>query len=107
MMRDTKSELETALPFAMEPVVYDFAINEKGTDAALLSERDAMMPAGYYAMMAPAWLRADARSLTPLARIELERFGATVRTGDTMPGMVNTLFDRLIPKSVREQAGDK
>jgi hypothetical protein len=107
MMRDTKRELETALPFAMEPVVYDFAINEMGTDAALLGGGEAMMPPGYYALMVPAWLRAEARSLTPLARIELERFGATVRGGDTMPGMVNTLFDRLIPKGVREQTGDR
>jgi hypothetical protein len=35
IMRNTKRELETALPFAMEPVVYDFAINERGTVAEL------------------------------------------------------------------------
>ena len=36
MMARTKHELEDALPFAMEPVVYDFAINERGTWAELL-----------------------------------------------------------------------
>ena len=36
MMARTKRELEAALPFAMEPVVYDFAINERGTWAELL-----------------------------------------------------------------------
>jgi len=107
MMRETKRELETALPFAMEPVVYDFAINEKGTDAALLAGDGAMMPPGYYALMVPLWLRNDPRTLSPLGRIELERFGATVRGGDSMPGMVNTLFDRLLPRGVREQTGDK
>ena len=35
----TKRELEHALPFAMEPVVYDFAINERGTWADLLAGR--------------------------------------------------------------------
>jgi hypothetical protein len=35
-MTRTKRELEAALPFAMEPVVYDFAINERGTWAELL-----------------------------------------------------------------------
>src|SRR6202012_1341357 len=30
-MDRTKRELDGALPFAMEPVVYDFAINERGT----------------------------------------------------------------------------
>ena len=31
IMRETKRRLEHAVPFAMEPVVYDFAINERGT----------------------------------------------------------------------------
>ncbi len=31
VMTQTKREFEYSLPFAMEPVVYDFAINEKGT----------------------------------------------------------------------------
>ena len=30
------ANLEHALPFAMEPVVYDFAVNEHGTFAELL-----------------------------------------------------------------------
>ncbi len=33
LMRDTKRELQHALPFAMEPVVYDFSINDRGTVA--------------------------------------------------------------------------
>ena len=36
IMRPAKRQLETAMPFAMEPVVYDFAINERGTWAELL-----------------------------------------------------------------------
>ena len=36
IMSSTKRQLETAMPFAMEPVVYDFAINERGTWAELL-----------------------------------------------------------------------
>lgn len=106
MMRDTKRELESALPFAMEPVVYDFAINERGTVSELLGADVAMMPPGYYAMMVPHWLRSDASGLTLLERVELERFGATVRSSsNTMPGMVHTLFDRLLPKGMREQTG--
>ncbi len=38
IMSSTKRQLETAMPFAMEPVVYDFAINERGTWAELLGE---------------------------------------------------------------------
>src|SRR5262245_36105802 len=35
IMSETKQELQDGLPFAMEPVVYDFAINERGTWADL------------------------------------------------------------------------
>ena len=40
IMRETKRRLERAVPFAMEPVVYDFAINERGTRADLLRDGD-------------------------------------------------------------------
>lgn len=109
-MSATKRELEHALPFAMEPVVYDFAINARGTDARLISGDGAMMPAGYYALMVPGWLRADARTLTAGARLELERLGAACRRpaparASPMGDMAQTLFDRLVPRGVREQSG--
>lgn len=111
-MAHAKRQLEHALPFAMDPVVYDFAINARGTDARLQAGDDAMMPPAYYALMVPAWLRAEARSLPAGARLELERFGAACRrcgpTGQhvAMDDMARTLFDRLIPSSGREQAGE-
>ena len=60
IMSQTKRELEHALPFAMEPVVYDFAINEHGTWADLLNGPAALLPQGYYALMMPQLLRQDA-----------------------------------------------
>jgi hypothetical protein len=47
IMTVTKRELQNALPFAMEPVVYDFLINENGTRADLLIGPHALMPGGY------------------------------------------------------------
>src|SRR5262249_20298628 len=44
IMRKTKRLLDDALPFAMEPVVYDFRINPAGTLATLDSGSAAMMP---------------------------------------------------------------
>ncbi len=46
IMSQTKRELQHALPFAMEPVVYDFTINETGTRAGLLRGDDALLPRG-------------------------------------------------------------
>jgi hypothetical protein len=99
IMSTAKRELEHALPFAMEPVVYDFAINQHGTFADLLSGNDALMPSGYYAMIVPGLLRVDQRKLSPVQRDELDRFAAACRTKPELSGMVQVLFDRLLPRA--------
>jgi hypothetical protein len=65
IMLATKRELQASLPFAMDPVVYDFAINEHGSVAALLTGADALLPVEFYQLTVPALLRRDARDLTP------------------------------------------
>jgi hypothetical protein len=105
VMGQTKRELQNALPFAMEPVVYDFAINPHGTHAELLEGERALLPPSYYALMAPQWLRTDPRELSPLRRAELDRFGAACRTRPELAGMVETLFDRLLPRGRGEGDG--
>lgn len=105
MMRETKRRLENALPFAMDPVVYDFAINERGTYADLLEGDQALMPPGYYALTVPQMLRADPRSLAPSRRAELERFGMAVRTQPQLSTMVPKLFDLLLPRAQEDGGG--
>ena len=135
ILRQTKRQLETAMPFAMEPVVYDFAINERGTWAELLVDWEIgklgatppptpnlptyqptnlptyqstnlppLMPPGYYAMIVPNLLRRDRWELSPARRADLDRFGAACRTQPEMAGMVSVLFDRLLPRTRREDA---
>ena len=98
IMSAPQRELQHALPFAMEPVVYDFAINENGTFADLLVSANALMPAGYYALTVPGLLRQDQRTLSPLRRAELDKFGAACRTRPELRGMVQTLFDAMLPR---------
>ncbi|MGV3774032.1 MAG: UTP--glucose-1-phosphate uridylyltransferase [Verrucomicrobiales bacterium] len=97
IMLQTKRDLQSALPFAMDPVVYDFAINEKGTCATLLQDEEALLPAGYYSLVIPTLIRTDKRELAPLRRHELDRFGAACRAKPELAGMVQTLFDNLFP----------
>jgi hypothetical protein len=105
MMIATKRELEHALPFAMEPVVYDFAVNERGTFAELLRGNEALLPRGYYALVVPPLLRQELRALSPLRRAELDRFAAACRVKPELSGVVETLFDRLLPRSDTGGAG--
>jgi hypothetical protein len=107
IMSTTKRELQDALPFAMEPVVYDFAINERGTFADLLEGGAALMPPGYYTLTAPALLRQDRHALSPLRRAELDKFGAACRNRPELRGVVQTLFDVMLPRGKAESATDQ
>jgi hypothetical protein len=104
IMLQTKRELQTALPFAMDPVVFDYAINEHGTVADLLTGNDALMPSNYYALTVPGLLRTDRHGLPAQRRVELDKFGAAARTNPDLRGMVQTLFDVLLPKGRADRA---
>ena len=104
IMSATKRELEHALPFAMEPVVYDFAINEHGTFADLREGNAALMPPAYYTLLVPALLRQERHSLSALRRAELDRFGAACRTQPELRGVVQNLFDVMLPRGKVESA---
>jgi hypothetical protein len=69
----TKRDLQTALPFAMDPVVYDFRINDDGTSAELLTGESADFPDRYYALVLPGLLRTSPRELSPQRRDDLRR----------------------------------
>src|SRR5262249_38670607 len=93
LMSALKQELQHALPFAMEPVVYDFAINECGTVAELLTDAAALMPAAYYTLLVPGLLRQDPHSLSALRRSELDKFGTACRSRPELSGVVQTFFE--------------
>jgi len=98
IMAETKGRMEHAVPFAMEPVVYNFRVNERGTAAELLRGEAALMPAEYYTLIVPPLVRTEARLLTPARRAELDRFAAACREKPEFGGMVQQMFDRLLPR---------
>ena len=102
IMSATKRELSAALPFAMEPVVYDFAINDHGTFADLLHGDAALLPSGYYTLTVPRLLRQELRTLSPLRRAELDKFAAACRAKPELRGVVQTLFDQMLPRGQAE-----
>ncbi len=104
IMSATKHELSDSLPFAMEPVVYDFRINENGTFADLIPGHAALMPKGYYLLRAPALLRLDPKTLAAVDRAELDKFARACRTQPELRGVVQELFDVLLPRSRSDAA---
>ncbi len=117
LMATTKRELEAALPFAMEPVVYDFAINERGTWAEIVggaeerqgsgAARLPLMPPGYYALVVPELVRLERRQLSPSRQAELRTFATASRSQPELSGMVQVLFDRLLPAPAQTDGANK
>src|SRR5262249_1101695 len=56
---------DDALPFAMEPVVYDFRINPRGSFAELQTGAEAMMPPRYYTLQVPRMIAERAAAADP------------------------------------------
>lgn len=107
LMRKVSRVLSTGVPFAMEPVVYDFAINERGTFAELRSGESAVMPDGYYNLMLPTLLRKDQRLLSISERADLEQFSAACRDESSANERTQRFLDRLLPQATRsEERGD-
>ena len=96
-MSQVKRGMEASVPFAMEPVVYDFAINDKGTTAELRTDGD--LPKGYHALMVPDWLRRGIQHLTPMVRRELERVGNACRNADGGDHLASHLIQRILPST--------
>ncbi len=107
IMTRTSRALRSALPFSMEPVVYDFAMNERGTWSDLLRGDDALLPPGYYALTVPALIRRDRHALPAPRRAELDKFGAACRARPELGGMVQALFDALLPRSRGEDGSER
>lgn len=104
IMSAAKRELSASLPFAMEPVVYDFRINERGTCADLPEGLSALMPKGYYLLLAPQLIRRDPKELGAARRAELDRFASACRTRPELRGVVEELFEALMPHARAEGA---
>src|SRR4051812_13469569 len=107
IMLTTKRELESSLPFAMDPVVYDFAINEHGTVALLLTGEEALLPVEFYQHAVPEWLRRSARELSSRERGDLHQFTRASRARPEFTAAMPTLLDQLLPSTESNDRGQQ
>ena len=99
LMLQTKGELENALPFAMDPVVYDFEINPHGTFGSLATGREALLPPAYYHLNLGDSLRTPPAKLSPTNRAELDQFARACQNNPAFSDSVEALFQTLIPRT--------
>jgi hypothetical protein len=107
IMKEQKKRFEKGIPFAIEPVAYEFSINEKGTWSEILTNADALMPKQYYALMIPSIIRQDPHTITQEQRNELEHFTFICKTNPSYEGMFQQIIDRILPVSSVQSAQDR
>ena len=92
ILSTVKKRFESSIPFAIEPVVYDFAINSRGTTAQLHSGNQSLLSRKYHLFTVPALLRIPAADLSDERRAELARVAAGYSD------LTAPLFERLFPQ---------
>jgi hypothetical protein len=105
VMLEEKRTLEYALPFAMDPVVYDFEINEVGSTAHLRKGEQTLMPANYYPLVLPGLIRTDPRELHPSRHAEMSRFRKACEIDPAFEAVPGAVFDYLLPSLVSDTDG--
>ncbi|MDQ8188071.1 UTP--glucose-1-phosphate uridylyltransferase [Pelagicoccus sp. SDUM812002] len=98
-----KRQYESALPFAMDPVVYDFRINENGSTAEHLTGSKSFLPEEYYHLTIPKALRTEPKYLNHRQRSDLQQYSAAVQARSGDPFRASELISRLLPE-VRDVA---
>ena len=102
----TKREMESQLPFAMEPVVYNFEINDRGTWATVHRDKVTTMPKEYYAIMVPRWLKQPTHELTRSTRLEIEQIGTSLRENNAQDDFRPVIESLLPTGAVRSRDRD-
>ncbi|MBX6311938.1 MAG: UTP--glucose-1-phosphate uridylyltransferase, partial [Isosphaeraceae bacterium] len=97
IMRRVKGQLDDALPFAMEPVVYDFRINPRGTIAELLTGPQAMMPPRYYTLQVPRMIAEGTAALAPLRKADVDHFANDCHDAGELLRVFRTMVNHLFP----------
>jgi hypothetical protein len=97
IMQRVKSSLDDAMPFAMEPVVYDFRINPQGTWADIEQGVSAMMPPRYYALQASQMIAAGKGELAQLRKADFDHFANHCPETDELLRVFRTMINQLFP----------
>ena len=97
IMKRAKAALDDALPFAMEPVVYDFRINAHGTFATLDTGTNAMMPPPYYTIQVPRMIAAGTSGLPYHRRADVDHFANRCPETDQLLRVFRTTINHLFP----------
>jgi len=97
LIRTAKAELDDALPFAMDPVVYDFQINPRGTWAEIATGSAAIMPESYLRLIVSKLQPGSGGAWTATRRAEMFQFATGVTGEPSQIDVLKTLVGQMFP----------
>ena len=95
ILKETKNELSSALPFAMEPVVYNFKINNKGSFSNIKQGQKALMPDRYYALQIKELARQTPDTIAYQRRAEIDIYTTFIKKQDAAYTLLRSLVSNL------------
>lgn len=107
ILKATKDELSDSLPFAMEPVVYNWKINGVGTWATLHKGNKAVMPAQYYALHVSGLVKKDPATISYIRRAEIDYFTTLCDKNDEAYSLLRTIVSNLFKVSDPSTQGNR
>ena len=102
ILTETRDVFEKSIPFAMNPVVYDFCINDRGSVCDFSKGRRAMMPQEYYILLSPSMGKKEMTALTQGQRKELQNLGQQSRQDKSYSHFISGLYERMIPQAEKD-----
>jgi UDP-N-acetylglucosamine pyrophosphorylase len=99
ILSGTKQELSASMPFAMEPVVYNWRINHKGSWSSLQQGNEALMPEQYYAIHVSELVRKAPESISYNRRAEIDFFTTYCEKNNLAYPLLRTLVSNLFKVS--------
>ncbi|WP_324673260.1 UTP--glucose-1-phosphate uridylyltransferase [Hymenobacter sp. GOD-10R] len=107
LLRETKKELSDSLPFAVEPVVYNWNINPKGTWSTLRTGTDALMPEQYYAIQVSDLVKKDPATISYVRRAEIDFFTTHCEQNNLAYPLLRTIVSNLFKVSDPSTQGNR
>ncbi|WP_205500851.1 UTP--glucose-1-phosphate uridylyltransferase [Rufibacter psychrotolerans] len=107
ILRTTKADLSDSLPFAMEPVVYNWSINHKGSWSYLHQGPEALMPEQYYAIHVSELVKKDPQSISYVRRAEIDYFTTRVGQHNQAYPLLRTIVSNLFKVSDPSSQGSQ
>ncbi len=107
ILSETRQELAASMPFAMNPVVYNWSINHKGSWSTLHEGNEAIMPEQYYGIHVSGLVKKDPAAISYIRRAEIDYFTTHCQQNNLAYPLLRTIVSNLFQVSDPSSQGNQ